>query len=152
MHTARGICLSVVVVGLVWLGGCAQTTAAPTGHAATITGFVFRDLDGDGARDRREPGEPGITVSVYDANNRLICSATTDINGDYAINAELDPAMIVRGESYVVMFSGLPPGIVSGPAGEDSGTEVQFTEGGASNVSYGLFNPDQYVPPATPAH
>jgi hypothetical protein len=151
MHTATGVCLRLIVAGLIWLGGCAPDTAAPAGQAATITGFVYRDLDADGARDRREPGEPGIVVSVYDANNRLICSTTTDVNGDYVLNPELNPSMIVRGKSYVVMFSGLPPGIVSGPAGVDSGTEVQFAEGGASNVSFGLFNPDQFVPPATPA-
>ncbi len=151
MRIAKGNCLLLIVTGLIWLGGCAPDTAAPAGEAATITGFVFRDLDADGARDRREPGEPGVVVSAYDANNRFICSAITDVNGDYALNSELDPSMIVKGKSYVVMFSGLPPGVLSGPAGPDSGTEVQFAEGGASNVSYGLFNPDQYVPPATPA-
>lgn len=151
MHTAKGSILLVTVMGLAWLCGCSSSEVSPAHQAATISGFVFRDLDADGARDLREPGEPGIVVSVYDAANRFICSTTTDVNGDYALNQELDPTMIVQGESYVVMFSGLAPGITSGPAGEDSGTEMQFAQGGAANVNYGVFNPDQYTAPlATP--
>jgi hypothetical protein len=138
---------------LAWLCGCASTAPAqaPAGRAATISGFVFRDLNANGVCDPREPGEPGIVVSAYDADNQLVASTATDVNGKYVLNPELDSRKIVEGMSYIVQFTGLPPGVTSGPAGRDSGTELQFAIGGAANVNYGVFNPDQYVAPkATP--
>ncbi len=153
MRTPRGIDLPLTVLALAWLFGCASTTPAPAaaGGAATISGFVFRDLNANGVCDPREPGEAGIIVSAYDADNQVVASATTDVSGKYVLNPELDSHKIVEGASYIVQFGGLPPGVTSGPAGKDSGTELQFAVGGATNVNYGVFNPDQYVAPkATP--
>ena len=137
------------IIGLPWFCSCttSATPPTPTHEAATIAGFVFRDLNANGIRDSREPGESGIVVSAYDGNNALVVSTTTDLKGDYVLNTALDSARIVKGESYVVIFSGLPDYLVSGPQGKDSGTEVQFVRGGANDVNYGVFNPDQYVAP-----
>lgn len=138
-------------LALLW--GCASQpspTPAPASTTippVTISGFVFRDLNGNGVRDVREPGEPNVTVSAYDAAQNLVAAATTDVNGDYVLGTELDGTEIVAGEEYVVVFSGWPEHLVPGPHGEDSGTEQQFAIGGATDVNFGLFNPDQYVPP-----
>ena len=153
MRAPRRIDLSLMLLALAWLCACASTTPTPAaaGPAATISGFVFRDLNANGVCDPREPGEPGVTVSAYDADNQLVASATTDVGGKYVLNPELDGHKIVEGASYIVQFSGLRPGVTSGPAGKDSGTELQFAVGGAADVNYGVFNPDQYVAPkATP--
>ena len=84
---------------------CRSTRAAPAKSAATISGFVFRDLNANGACDPREPGEPGITVSAYDAGNRRVSSTITDVNGNYVLNVDLDIRQIVAGEGYCVLFS-----------------------------------------------
>jgi thiol-disulfide isomerase/thioredoxin len=130
---------------LALLCGCSAAPSALTPAAATITGFVFRDLNADGTRDVREQGEAGITVSAYDTNDNLVASTTTDVNGDYILNAELDRSKIVKGEDYRIEFSGWPEHLAPGPQGKDSGTEMQFVVGGATNVGFGVFNPDQYV-------
>jgi sugar lactone lactonase YvrE/peroxiredoxin len=118
--------------------------------AVTISGFVFRDLNGDGVRDAREPGEPNIAVSAYDAAENLVATAETDVNGDYVLGVDVDQT-IVAGESYVVVFSGWPENLSPGPHGEDSNTEQQFVVGGADDVNFGLFSADQYVPPQATA-
>jgi len=125
---------------LILLTGCASS------NAATISGTVFRDLNANGIREAREPGEPDITVNVYDADDNFITSTTTNINGEYTLNQELDPAQIIQGDPYCVIFENVPAFLSSGPSGPDSGTELQFVTGGDANVSYGVFNPDQFVP------
>lgn len=132
------------------LPGCGGPQPTPTASpppAATISGLVFRDLNSDGSRDAREPGEPGVTVSAYDAAQRLVCTATTDVSGRYVLNAGLDPAQIVASQRYEIVFSGWPDPLAPGPHGPDSGTEQQFVTGGTDNASLGLFSPGQYVPP-----
>jgi len=151
----NGNTLLLLASCLVLLAGCApgpSPSPAPTVPPGTsISGLVFRDLDSSGTRDLREPGEPDVTVSAYDANNRLVASATTDIEGRYTLNAGLAPDSIVAGEEYLLIFSGWASHLVPGPHGPDSGTEQQFVAGGATDANFGLFNPDQYVPPEATA-
>jgi sugar lactone lactonase YvrE len=135
----------LVACGLALLCGCSAAPSAPTPAAATVTGFVFRDLNANGTWDAREQGEAGITVSAYDADDNLVASTTTDVNGDYVLNAELDRSKIVKDEDYRIEFSGWPEHLAPGPQGKDSGTEMQFVVGGATHVGFGVFNPDQYV-------
>lgn len=127
-------------------GGSQPLSSLAPASPATISGVVFRDLNSDGIRDAREPGEPGVTVSAYDAQQRMVCTATSDVSGGYVLNAELDGTKIVAGEAYAVVFSGWPAQLAPGPHGQDSGTEQQFVTGGATGVSLGLFSPGQYVP------
>lgn len=152
--------LLMIVGGWLWVSGCAPTPSpAPTSTptpipAVTVSGFVFRDLNANGLRDTREPGEPDITVSIYDADNNLVAAATTDINGDYVLKPEPGRSEIIRNADYVVIFSDWPDQLTPGPHGEDSNTEMQFVVGGATGVNFGLFNPDQYAAPrqATESH
>ena len=48
-----------------------------------IGDFVWHDLDGDGAQDFGEPGIPGVDVFLYDSDNNLIATTTTDEDGYY---------------------------------------------------------------------
>ena len=117
---------------------------------ATIIGTVFRDLNANGVREAREPGQPDIMVSVYNENDIFIVSTITDADGNYILNPELDTAKILAGKSYCVMFEQIPAPLGPGPAGADSGAARQFVAGGATNVSFGLFSPEQYVPDDLP--
>ena len=139
----------LLLVGIATLVACrAQPSPTSGPQPATIAGLVFRDLNGDGARDAREPGEPNITVAAQDGTGAVVATATTGPDGAYVLNAGLDPAQIVAGAQYVVVFSGWPENLQPGPHGPDSGTEQQFVVGGAGSVNFGLFSPDQYVGPA----
>ena len=131
--------------GALALCGCGALPLAG-GRAPAISGYVFRDLDGDGLRDAREPGEPGVTVSAFDATETLVATTTTDVNGDYVLKGPPGQVGIVRGLEYTVVFSGWADHLSPGPHGADSGTEQQFVQGGATGVRLGLSNPDQYVP------
>jgi sugar lactone lactonase YvrE len=144
-HFPKATTFLLIACGLALLCSCSAVPSASTPAAATITGFVFRDLNANGVRDAREQGEAGITVSAYDADDNLVASTTTDVNGDYVLNAELDRSKIVKDEDYRIEFSGWPEHLAPGPQGKDSGTEMQFVVGGATHVGFGVFNPDQYV-------
>lgn len=151
-HFPKVTTFLLITCSLMLLGGCSPALSAPTPAAATITGLVFRDLNANGTRDVREQGEAGITVSAYDTDDNLVASTTTDVNGDYVLNAELDRSKIVKDKDYRIEFSGWPEHLAPGPQGKDSGTEMQFVVGGATNVGFGVFSPDQYVSvkPTTP--
>ncbi|RLC11727.1 MAG: hypothetical protein DRI57_18540, partial [Deltaproteobacteria bacterium] len=75
---------------------------------AALGDYVWRDLNGDGIQDRNpdgepvEPGMPGVTVRLYDANDELVGTTTTDENGFYGF-ADLAPG------DYIVEFD-LPSG------------------------------------------
>lgn len=114
---------------------------------AAISGFVFRDHDADGQRDRREPGEPAIVVSVYDADGRFVISTTTGVDGTFLLGGG-PSSPIRRGETYRLEFGGLPGYLKPGPRGRDSGTELQFVAGGASNIGFGVLRADQYLLPS----
>ena len=49
----------------------------------TIGDTVWHDEDGDGVKDPDEPGIPGVTVELLDADGNVIDSTTTDANGGY---------------------------------------------------------------------
>ena len=116
----------------------------------TISGTVFRDLDSNGERGNREPGEPNVSVSVYDIEDNIIASAITDINGAYTLKLESDQTAEFSDPHYVVVFSDWADNLQPGPHGLDSGTELQFASPGQKNVSFGLIDPDQYVPEDQP--
>ncbi|MAU00242.1 MAG: hypothetical protein CL608_24140 [Anaerolineaceae bacterium] len=50
---------------------------------AAIGNYVWEDLDSDGLQDAGEPGVENVTVNLYDSNNVLTDTMTTDANGLY---------------------------------------------------------------------
>ena len=69
------------------------TVACASGAGNTIKGAVFNDVDGDGAVAVGEPGQAGVTVTVYQDNNAnglvdggdtALNTQNTDANGEYA--------------------------------------------------------------------
>ena len=64
----------IAIAGLLVLANCSsaqiaqtESTAQKTTPPNAITGLVFRDLNSNGIRELREPGEPNILVTSYDA-------------------------------------------------------------------------------------
>lgn len=142
----------LVLVGFVVLSACAGAWESAEDRSSkiesnTIAGFVFRDLNGNGIREEREPGEPDITVSVYDDADQLITSTLSDIEGEYQLVSE----KINAEGNYTVIFSGWKEILQPGPQGADSNTEIQFVSGGDGRVNFGLQNPDQYIQPDAPS-
>ncbi|WP_211321279.1 SdrD B-like domain-containing protein, partial [Arcicella aurantiaca] len=67
--------------------------------------FVWYDTNRDGIQDAGETGVKDVTVKLYDKDNNLVGTATTDANGNYKFT-DLAP------NDYKVEFSTLPTGYV----------------------------------------
>ncbi len=80
----------------------------------TLGDKVFMDDDADGIQDPNEPGDPGITVQLFNNGN---CSGTaigttvTDSNGFYSFGDLL-------AGTYCIEFSDIPPGCDVSPANQ----------------------------------
>jgi len=62
---------------------------------SNISNFVWYDTDGDGIQDAGEPGVSGVVVNLYDTNDNLIATTTTDASGNYQFLG------VLPGEYYV---------------------------------------------------
>lgn len=89
-----------------------DVTAAAAPPLAAVGDFVFEDLDADGIQDVGERGVPNVTVRLFDTNDVLIGTTTTDSNGFYRFS-NLTPG------SYYLVFTP-PAGFVVSPS--DQGT------------------------------
>ena len=80
-----------------WSVGPRQTQ---TGGTASLSGFVYDDLDGSGAMDNGETGLEGVSIQlqgVDDLGNNVTIDATTGIDGSYSfINLRAGTYTIVR--------------------------------------------------------
>ena len=97
---------------------CLLALAAPAATHAAVTGFVYEDRDGNGARDGGEPGIAGVAVS--DGTNVVVTGA----DGAYALPTQGDAVIFIskpathalpRGENGMPLFyhvhrpAGSPP-------------------------------------------
>ena len=119
---------------------------------ATLSDFVWHDMDEDGIQDSGEPGIPGVTVTLFDGNGNQVAQTTTDTNGQY-IFEDLMPG------DYYVNFSNLPTGYQFSPndAGNDNfdsdadpntgNSPIVTLSPGENNTSVdvGLFEPTAIV-------
>ena len=71
---------SVSVMVLAGGSGCASFGDQQTG---TVSGILFNDFDGDGVRQRGEPGIGGVRVQLRDISTGDITTATTTGDGTY---------------------------------------------------------------------
>ena len=117
--------------------------------ATDVGGAVFRDFNFNGTRQPNESGVNGdatpITVSAIAPNGQTLATATIDVSGAYNLGA-IDLTNGAR-----IEFSGLPnwlePGPFGGgpiPAGDASGTLVQFVNAPTCHVDLGVNNPIDY--------
>lgn len=107
--------------------------------AGQFGGIVFRDYNQNGIRDLLEEGIAGVTVKAYDDTNTAVATATTDVNGWYALNG------LTNGAQYRLEYTGLPAGLASGAHGTDSATNTRFiTASDSCNTHYGVSDPVEY--------
>jgi hypothetical protein len=86
------------------------------GPPASIGDFVWEDLDGDGIQDAGEPGLATVIVELRDANDALLATDVTGVDGAYRF------AGLAAGE-YRVGFDG-PPGYVFSAADQGADDTV----------------------------
>ena len=102
---------------------------------ATIGDRVWNDKDGNGA-DNGEPGVPGVTVILKDANGVEVGRTTTDANGNYR-------------------FTGLVPGTytvdIEVPAGFNAATTSMTVTVGEGEENLNVDFPLTVIPTPTPA-
>ncbi|TXF83553.1 hypothetical protein FUA23_21585, partial [Neolewinella aurantiaca] len=106
-----------------------------------LGGNAFNDYDNDGAdAGANEVGQANVLVEVYDCTGDLVCSTYTNADGDWSC-----PDLTNGAEQYRVEFSTpLQDYLQPSYAGTDNGTNVQFVNGGACGVDYGVVDPDDY--------
>ncbi|MFQ5472234.1 MAG: hypothetical protein ACE5FA_05030, partial [Dehalococcoidia bacterium] len=92
-----GVTVMAVVAVLVYLsvrtgvpaaGGYSDGSYAkePLGSDGTVTGVMFRDIDGDGVRDPGEPGASGHSVEL-EAGGVVVQTAGTGAGGTFLLTA-----------------------------------------------------------------
>jgi hypothetical protein len=120
--------------------------ALSTFSKAQVSGIVFRDFNGSGAKDNsatfNEPFLAGVTVKAYDASDALVGTATTSAAGAYSFTGLTLPLRIE--------FTGLPTGFYTGPKGAANATSVQFYTATSTTADFAANYPDEYSQ-ATPS-
>jgi len=67
-----------------------STGSTATGGTASLSGFVYVDLNNGGTRDTSEPGIAGVTITlqgVDDLGQTVVLTTTTDSNGAYTFGS-----------------------------------------------------------------
>jgi protocatechuate 3,4-dioxygenase beta subunit len=76
--------------------GGAATANFGDQQQGTISGVVFNDFNGNGVRDRGEPGISGVTIELLDSTGRVIATTTTTGDGRYLFTSLNPGAYTVR--------------------------------------------------------
>ncbi|MBK8684428.1 MAG: hypothetical protein IPN26_05265 [Bacteroidetes bacterium] len=107
---------------------------------AQISGFVFRDYNGNVIKDNsttlKEVFVEGVTVNAYNSTNQLVGTTLTDLSGAYSFNGLNLPIRIE--------FTGIQSGDFSSFANIGNGTSIQFYTTANSNANYAINTPDDY--------
>ena len=127
-----------VVVALIATQAPAMIPHAARAAAGTVTGVVFDDKTSDGTKDAGDNGVAGVSVSAYDSTGAVVGSASTGSDGTYTLSVTNAASNDLRVEFTT------PAGYKSSVVGADNKTSIQFVTVGATNVSYGILNPDLY--------
>ena len=130
-YTGKGATEAAVTITDASVQGVDFGLVAP----ATIGDRVWNDKDGNGA-DNGEPGVPGVTVILKDANGVEVARTTTDANGNYR-------------------FTGLVPGTytvdIEVPAGFNAATTSMTVTVGEGEENLDVDFPLTVIPSPTPA-
>ena len=130
-YTGKGATEAAVTITDASVQGVDFGLVAP----ATIGDRVWNDADGNGA-DNGEPGVPGVTVILKDANGVEVGRTTTDANGNYR-------------------FTGLVPGTytvdIEVPAGFNAATTSMTVTVGEGEENLDVDFPLTVIPTPTPA-
>ena len=110
---------------------------------AQISGTVFRDFNGNGAKDNtaafNEPFVSGISVKVTLVNGTNF-TTVTNASGAFSFTVVQVPAA----SQVRVEFSGLATGDHPALKGTGNGTDVQFATAPSATVNYAISYPKWY--------
>lgn len=87
----------------------------------TVTGTAFNDLNNNGIIDGGEGGFSNITVKIYDKNDNVLATATTNTSGYYSITG------LTENVRFRLEFSDIPSNLKSTIAGTDQTTTTYFS-------------------------
>lgn len=107
---------------------------ATCGTANNIGGRIFYDYNFNGQYDEAAAAIRGVTVQAYGANNLLLGTAISDIDGNYVI-------AVPDGQRVRLEFTGIPTGMSDGYQGTANGTTVQFVTSPTCQANLGLSDP-----------
>ncbi len=126
--------------------GCTTTGQASKledcGSCGSIEGYVWEDKNGNGVQQADEFGIPNVPVFLFDADDNLITSSTTNGDGTYAFTE------LPKGDFYVLWDPGANfEATASNAAGDDTvdsdldnsngpGTSMSFTIAGCETVAH----------------
>ncbi|GAB4034411.1 SdrD B-like domain-containing protein [Spirosoma gilvum] len=147
--TIKPICLIALIL-------FALVVQSQPGFGQTITGTIFRDFNSNGLYEPitdpvsytyGEPGVGGVTITAYDASGAAVATTMSS-----TVAADLGSYTLTVGSTnaYRVEFTNLLSGDFEAFKGANSGTSVQFVNGGDSNVNLGVNYPAEYCESVTP--
>jgi SdrD B-like domain len=141
------ILLAAMGVGLIGMGlaSPATTVAGAAGTSGAVSGIVFRDYNGNGAKDALEPGQEGIEIRAFDTAGAPVGALVKSVaDGSYNLAVAAGDSTAVRVEFGIPSaYTFLQSGPVGDGQGTSSGTSVQFTTVGAK-ANFGVWNPTEY--------
>ncbi len=120
---------------------------------ASVGNFVWEDTDGLGDQSVGEPGVENVTVQLYDADDNLIDTQTTDEHGLYSFE-NVSPG------TYYIQFSSFPGGLTltsQDVTGNDENDSDANSSGKTSNFQVNSCDVITHIdaglqpPPANPA-
>lgn len=134
---------------------------ASSASAQTITGTVFKDNNGNGSRGSGELGLPGVIVTAFGATGTI--AGQTASCGTAAISIPANPPSIPTAISVAAcpvanVGRYTVPGLTAATpyrlestwtdtllfSGAQGSTSVQFADGGATGVNFGVNFPEDY--------
>jgi hypothetical protein len=106
---------------------------------ASLGDYVWYDRDKDGFQDADEIGITGVTVHLYDCNDKPVATTTTDVDGKYGFTD------LVPGD-YYVKFEVLP-GYVFSPSTPDPASDPNDSDADpAGNTNCTTLEPGENDP------
>jgi large repetitive protein len=96
-------------------------------RGTTLTGVVYKDMNGDSVRDAGDPGIAGVTLTLKDGSNTTVATTTTAVDGSYSF------AGLPAGNYTVVETQ--PVGYGSSTASPDS-RNVTVPPGGSATADF----------------
>lgn len=136
--------------------GILTTIGTLSGRAQSISGTVFRDFNSDGVFTSipssgtyayGEPGVGGVVVTAYNASGVAVATTVSSTAaaslGTYTLN-------VGNTNAFRVEFTSLLTGDFEGFRGSNNATAVQFVNGGATNVNFGVNYPSDYCQSLSP--
>lgn len=119
---------------------CPSDISTCSSTSGCLGGNVFEDFNCNGTDDTNEPGVQGVQVQVYDCNNALVGTSSSDSDGDWQVCGLTD------GVAYRIEHI-LPEAIACWATpthvGTDNGSDIQFVTAPAC-TKFSVSSPTDY--------